>query len=355
MEILFYMAKKEPKTYNHYIPQFYLKNFSENNSIGVYNFERQKFVDEAPIRRVGGRDHLYGEDPKLENWFQELEGHWSSIINEILHTERIPQDSTKYTYLLMFLYLSDVRGAEVADKFHDYKLQEGKNIAKILNAHGKIKVSEEFIDNLTLEIDRPNLVYIQGMPQLIRIISGLRPVLLINESECDFITSDRPVVKYNKWFLERNYTHPCGFGHMGAQCFVPLSTRICFCLYDDTVYENCYGKKDRIRIYQTETIIEFNRLAVNNSYKEIYYRKEVENNLDSIVRKKKSIEEGNWCIGNPSNGYLQKIESRGNYEKVSLPMFKIRPFFKTAPFPYGDEVGPLREEAYSVLNEKLER
>ena len=96
-------------------------------------------------------------------------------------------------------------------------------------------------------------------------------------------------------------------------------------------------------------------MAVNNSYKEIYYRKEVENNLDSIVRKKKSIEEGNWCIGNPSNGYLQKIESRGNYEKVSLPMFKIRPFFKTAPFPYSDEVGPLREEAYSVLNEKLER
>ena len=27
-------------------------------------------------------------------------------------------------------------------------------------------------------------------------------------------------------------------------------------------------------------------------------------------------------------------------------------FFKTAPFPYGDERGPLRKEAYEILNEK---
>ena len=52
-----YISKKKPKTYNHYVPQFYLKNFSGNNSIGVYNFERNKFIDEAAIRKVGGKDY----------------------------------------------------------------------------------------------------------------------------------------------------------------------------------------------------------------------------------------------------------------------------------------------------------
>lgn len=211
-----YISKKKPKTYNHYVPQFYLKNFSGNNSIGVYNFERNKFIDEAAIRKVGGKDHLYGKDQCLEDWFQNLEGHWSIVVNDILRTEKIPQDSTQYTYLLMFVYLSDVRVAEVADKYHDFKLQEGKNAARILKEQGKLNLSEDFIDNLTLEIDRPNLVYIQGMPKMIRIISGLTPLLIINESKVDFIASDVPVTKYNKWFIERNYKHPCGFGHMGA-------------------------------------------------------------------------------------------------------------------------------------------
>lgn len=32
------MSKKKQKTYNHYVPQFYLKNFSGNDSIGsVYD------------------------------------------------------------------------------------------------------------------------------------------------------------------------------------------------------------------------------------------------------------------------------------------------------------------------------
>lgn len=347
-----YISKKEPKTYNHYVPQFYSKNFSGNNSIGVYNFERNKFIDEAAIRKVGGKDHLYGKDQCLEDWFQNLEGHWSIVVNDILRTEKIPQDSTQYTYLLMFVYLSDVRVAEVADKYHDFKLQEGKNVARILKEQGKLNLSEDFIDNLTLEIDRPNLVYIQGMPKMIRIISGLTPLLIINESKVDFITSDVPVTKYNKWFIERNYKHPCGFGHMGAQCFIPLSPKICFCLYDDIVYQNKYSKKDRIRIYDDETIMEFNRLFVENSYKEIYYEKAMHEKLNQIVHDKKAIEGDVWNIGNPQTGYLQRISNRGVYKNRYFPMFKVRSFFKTAPFPYGDERGPLRKEAYEILNEK---
>ena len=345
------MAKSKPKTYNHYVPQFYLKNFSGNDSIGVYNFERKKFVDETAIRKVGGREHLYGNDDKLENWFQDLEGKWAEIIKNILQQEKIPRDSTEYTYLLIFVYLSDIRGAEVADRFHDFKLQEGKNVARILKEQGKLNMPEEVIDNLTLKIDRPNLVYIQGMQKLISIISELCPLLIINESDVDFITSDVPVVKYNKWFIEREYMHPCGFGHMGAHCFIPLSPRVCFCLYDDGVYNNQYGKKDRIRIYQSKVVSELNSLFIENAYKEIYYRKGMKERLEQYVREKRIEKNEPWSLGAPQTGLLQKLSSRGVYAKIDLPMFKTYSFFRTAPFPYGDEIGPLREEAYKKMGE----
>ena len=92
----------------------------------------------------------------------------------------------------------------------------------------------------------------EGSPQFI-ILSTFS-----NESGLGFITSDVPVVKYNQWFLERGYRHPFGFGHMGCQCFVPLSAKICFCLFDDIVYKNQFGNKGRIRLYDEKDVEELN-------------------------------------------------------------------------------------------------
>lgn len=172
------MSKKAPKTYNHYVPQFYLKNFSGNNSIGRYNFGRKEFVDEVAIKDTAGRNFLYGKNSDLEDWFQNLEGIWATIIRNILLYEKFPMDSVEYTYLIMFVYLSDVRVAEIADEFKRTNLEEGKNVARILADQGKIEISDEFIENLDVQIDRPNLPYIQGMKKIIPIISDLCPLII---------------------------------------------------------------------------------------------------------------------------------------------------------------------------------
>lgn len=343
------MSKKDSKTYNHYVSKFYLRNFSGNDSIGLYNFARKEFTDEAAIRRTGGRDFLYGKDSSLEDWFQNLEGIWATIIRNILLYEKYPVDSTEYAHLLMFVYLSSVRIAEIADECKKATLEEGKNAARMLADQGKIEISDEFLENLDVQINRPNLPYIQGMRKMIPIISDLCPLIIVNESKLGFITSDNPVVKYNQWFLERGYRHPYGFAHMGCQCFVPLSARICFCLYDDIVYKNQFGCKGRIRLYGEKEIEELNRLFLQNSYEEIYYRKNERDWLEKNVGKKVMEPKEEWSFGNPQAGYLQKIESRSVYSIVKLPMFKTIPFFRTAPFPYSDQAGPLRKVAYNKL------
>lgn len=82
----------------------------------------------------------------------------------------------------MFVYLSDVRVAEKADDFKRNKLEEFKSIAKILATQNRISLSESDIENLDVVIDRPNLPYIQGMKNLIPIISELCPMIIINET-----------------------------------------------------------------------------------------------------------------------------------------------------------------------------
>ena len=162
----------------------------------------------------------------------------------------------------------------------------------------EFEIADHQIESLEVRIDRPNLPYLQAMRDMIKIISDLCPLIIVNESEIGFVTSDNPVTKYNKWFMERNYQPPYGFGHIGFQCFIPLSPRICFCLYDDTVYK----KED-------------------------------------------------WIMGNPEDGFLQKVSSRCVFDCFSIPIFKTNTFFNTVLLPY-DEAGPLRESAYKVLTEK---
>lgn len=252
----------------------------------------------------------------------------------------------------MFIYLSDVRVAEKADDFKKNKLDESKNIAKILSAQNKISLSNNDIENLEIIIDKPNLSYIQGLKNIIPILSDLRPMIIVNESKLSFITSDVPIAKYNQWFIERGYNHPYGFGHIGFQCFVSLSPKICFCLYDSNVYKNQYSDKERIRLYNDSEVEQLNKLFIYNSYKKIYYEIGTRKWLEKNVNLKSENITEDWMIGSPEHGYLQKISNRSVYEIIKLPMFKTNQKYKTAPIPC-NEAGPIRKNAYEEIEKWL--
>ena len=156
------MRNKEYK-YNHFVPQFYLKKFSNSKkSIGMYMLDRRKYVSNAAIDSVGGRDFLYGKDGFLEKWFGKMEAIWSVILENIIENKKIPDDSDSYTYLLMFIYLSDVRTAQVAD-YQNALLQE---YVDILVKYDK-RFQESNIDSKRVEYTIPNLSNIEIMSDII--------------------------------------------------------------------------------------------------------------------------------------------------------------------------------------------
>lgn len=337
--------------YQHYVPQFYLRNFSNNGrSIGSYIYHKRKLVENASIRNVCGRDFLYGEDLEIEKWFQKLEGIWCGIISRIITTGKMELDEEAIIYLKMFFYLSDVRTAYTADAITDENNLLVKACARMYREHERIEIGEDEIEKLQIKVDKPNLVYIQNMRRLPEVMDDLSIVLLHNTTNRQFVTSDCPVVRYNQLFIARDYFRPYGYGHIGFQCFLPISPEFCLVLYDSVVYECKNLRESVIRINAPDQIIELNKLFVENSRQALYFNnKEREWIIRRMVEKKNDTSQkfANGVLGNEKQGYLLFHSLDCVKKRIKLPQFVINPDFLRIPFPY-HAAGPMRPKAEEI-------
>jgi len=71
----------------HFVPRCYLRPFtldSANVAINLFNIDRMKFVERAPVKHQCSRDYFYGEDPALEKALQAEEGLYAAAARDIL-------------------------------------------------------------------------------------------------------------------------------------------------------------------------------------------------------------------------------------------------------------------------------
>ena len=74
------------KKRQHYVPQFYLKNFvRENNKFTVLNIKSGKIIEEVPYKKQCYENYYYGNDGMWEEKLGEIERKTSLIINRILN------------------------------------------------------------------------------------------------------------------------------------------------------------------------------------------------------------------------------------------------------------------------------
>lgn len=118
MRLLLFTEKSDlmqNKKDQHYVPRFYLKNFSKNKkSLGMLRKSVFRVVEYASIKQVAYRDYMYGRDGVIEEWLSKCEGKWSQVVRYLL-----VEDDTEFTepleyYLLLlhFVQISLVRTAK---------------------------------------------------------------------------------------------------------------------------------------------------------------------------------------------------------------------------------------------------
>lgn len=318
------------RKYNHYIPKFYLANFSGNKSfIDKCLLASGKIIHSAPTKSTGGKDYLYGKDGAIEETFMQLEGRWDGIVKNIIATESLPSNAEDLEYLLHFILLSENRTLVKANNNMAFWGEQYRVTAKLMRENGRLDIPEEAIEMIGAESPIPNLQDFKNHMFLMNICADLRMALIKNISSLPFITSDHPVVKYNQLFMSHQYLKAYGYGQMGIQIFFPISPSFCLVLFDPIPYRlHCYYE-NKFVVKDTIAIRSINTLVAGYANQELYFSpatsdRTIRKILDRRIPECLSAASGSHRVG---NGFFVFMSDPSYLHKVDIPLFSvIKPF-----------------------------
>ena len=218
----------------HYVPQFYLKNFSaDKKSINCFDKINIKAYSQS-IRNVAQEKHFYElESLYLEDDFASLEKDVSYYINNIVWTEKYKalNNLKQRSKLALFMAAQLIRTLE-RRQLVELQLKELKNhltetgvMNDTLNSY-----FDEFLQDDSIKESHLKLIQ-EMLPFLVEHLFFNKWVLLTNKTNVNFLTSDNPIVMYNAHY-------PAGLDQEYNYTFFPLSSKVCTCLLYPTNYKN---------------------------------------------------------------------------------------------------------------------
>lgn len=185
------------KKRQHYVPQFYLKNFvRENNKFTVLNIRSGKIIEEVPYKKQCYENYYYGNDGMWEEKLGEIERKTSLIINKILNQS---------TYYPNPKEISTMKEFVLYQRYRTMIPQQALDVTS----------------HLVNKIDDLELIIIQ-----------------YNNEKQKLISSDNPVIFYNP-FNKRSL----GLVNAGLIIIFPISPKKLIVIFDSKMYSKYKGKK----------------------------------------------------------------------------------------------------------------
>ncbi len=235
---------------HHYVPQMYMRLFARpgEKRVGVYVIDARKFVPEAPIKGQLARDYFYGKDPRAEKAFGRIEDQAALIFARAVSELCLPAPgSVEHEWLTFYLGIQHSRTVGAAAQHNE----NSEKFAKaILRRQAELDKNEEMLKALdSVRIRRTNAVSeVVGYATIgASLLGDLAFVLVANESESLFISSDTPVVLHNR-LNEHQPIRVTGFGNVGLQAFLPLGPRLLLLGYDPAAYARRTGDDGVVHI-----------------------------------------------------------------------------------------------------------
>ncbi len=273
-------AKKQ-----HYVPQFYLRSFSDDDVHLNYYLMAKNSQFRTTIEHTYQEKYFYGADGNLEGGLQDFETEQSKVIRKIIGTQDIDQLSeAEYQFLLSFvlIQLTRTKKAKESAEYLSYFLSEEFAKPLMESISSEIGYSREYLESCTVKMKGVFPLHIAEGATSIHIISDLEPLLLKSPSGFHFITSDNPVAKYNYNYYQLSSL--VGIASPGLQIFLPLSPDICLMLVDNVQYIVDKPKGSNIITLDNQDLEKVNALqSLNCSESLIYYRKTDEATIRKLV------------------------------------------------------------------------
>ena len=112
------------KKRQHYVPQFYLRNFSNHHgrSICVFSLDSERIIAVGSLKGKAQKDYFYGRDGAVEDTLGKVEGAASEIISQIVGHDVYPRIlSRDYLDLLVFIVFLCVRTQYAANEENEIR------------------------------------------------------------------------------------------------------------------------------------------------------------------------------------------------------------------------------------------
>lgn len=281
------------KKNQHYIPKFYLKNFSfENNKkqLGIYNLKSSFYFQKSKLKTQGSKNFFYGKDGEIEDSLSEIEGIYANLIHEILNSKKLPfKGSLGHLALLSFIVLTDLRNPIMIGNIKNFSSSINKHLSENDKNSDLINYVPEIPHNYAVNLALDN------SKEIIENIFDLDFKLIINQTETSFISSDFPIVKYNQFLENKNWSHvKVGYVTVGLQIFLPISPTLGIVFFDPNIYKVGFKRKRYLEISNKNDIDSLNTLQIINCLETLYFNENIkEDYIRNLVSKSEKFKKAN--------------------------------------------------------------
>ncbi len=252
---------------HHFVPRFYLRNFSRSErSIDLFNLKSGRLIKSAPIKGQCSRDYLYGKDAQHEKSLSEVEGEIAAMFRSILYHRRLPGPFTAGHFLLCVHVAMQVLRTQYAGE----ALNESVDKMMKETFKNDPRLNGENLDDFAFGYETPSLVTVFHGMLSFPVLMDLELALLFAPPGTEFITSDNPVVLYNKLMQWRTFGSNTGMASKGLQVFLPIWPRITLVMYDRYVYRFGRTKADSEAWASMEQVQELNVLQAASASENVY-------------------------------------------------------------------------------------
>ena len=263
----------------HYIPKFYLKNFSEDKK-GLFRYSLENRTSERTniSKACAARDFYAKADAaaEFEKTMSALEAEHAKIVRKIVTERSLAVISDEeFLHLCNFVLLMKTRNKaskKEIEKMENLLLDWLKpSFAQSEEAKEK-GITLEDLKKVRLVRDSANfeamLIAMKGAP----LIADLTATLLINKTKRPFITCDSPVLFTNYVTVDPRRGN-VGYLSRGLMIFLPITEDITLWLFDATFYEPDANSKGNVNVTKKQDISALNRLQIIIADEYVFFSK----------------------------------------------------------------------------------
>ena len=235
----------EKKKRQHYVPQFYLRNFvREDNNFTIFNIKSEKIIEDVPYKKQCYEDYYYGDDEVWEDKLGKIESSAALVISKINKQCNYYPNEEEIKILKNFILYQRYRTIRNKDNLLNMRWNGAKTYLEMnLKKDGKC-VSEDTLKVLKRDFEKKydRVVPQQALEITVDLIDNIEDLELLiikyNNRIHKLISSDNPVVFYNPF-----YCRAVGLMNAGLIILLPISSSKLIVIFDAKMYQKYKDKK----------------------------------------------------------------------------------------------------------------